>query len=148
MIYANINVYTNDKEETGVLTRTGPYGYNIFLQTYDPNDVSINMDNRLIEFYLRNPDNQSYEEWDVIMNECGYPSLLKQDFPDLFENDDADTKDELSMTKKLSVPGFMLWWVPTGKMFRIVYRDHYEGGRYIETRQEVEICDEDDFIKT
>lgn len=148
MIYANTPVYVNDKMEVGALTRTGPYRYNIFLQTDDPNDASINMDVRLIEFYLRNQNAQSYEEWDKVMKECGYPSLLKQDFPDLFENDDADTEYELSMTKKLLVPGFKLWWVPTGKMFRIVYKDYYEGGRYIETRQEVEICDENDFIKT
>lgn len=148
MIYANTELYVDKNDQIGVLTRTGPFNYNIFLQTADPNDLSINLDRRLIEFYLNHPKGCSYEQWDELMEECGYPSLLRQECPELFESDDANDLYERSIMSKTIVSGFQLWWIPTGKMFRIVHKEIYQMGQFIEIRQCVEVYDESDFIRT
>ena len=149
MIYANCEVYENDKGETAVLTRTDDNRAETFLiNDSNPDDVSINFDKRLIEFYLANP-NASYREWDKLLAECGYEISL-------FENEYPEAKDPTDRFYDFAIEhyedpvrGFEVTYIPKGMLIRIgneIARDNYGG--YNGEHQVVLVYSKEDFIET
>lgn len=149
MIYANCEVYENGRGETAVLTRTDDNRAETFLINYkNPDDVSINFDKRLIEFYLENP-NASYREWDKLLADCGYGvSLFENEYPEAKDPTDL-FYDELMERYGEPVRGFELTYVPNNMLVRIsneITRDDYGG--YNGEHQVVLAYSKEDFIET
>jgi len=152
MIYANCEVYENDKEEIGVLTRTDDNNVQTFLiNDNDPNDLSVNFDKRLIEFFLAYPD-ATYEAWDKLLAECGYDfSIFDQEFPNAREMGKYGDPRYVEIWDHYSEPvrGFEVTYVPKGMLVRIsneTVRNQY--GDYKGEKQIVLVYSKEDFIET
>lgn len=149
MIFANCEIYENEKGEIGVLTRTEDNRVDTFLiNDSNPDDVSINFDKRLIEFYLANP-NASYREWDKLLADCGYGiSIFGNQYPPA--KDPEHRYHDLIMEHYDDlVEGFKITYVPKGMLVRIsneTVRDEY--GDYQGEQQIVLVYSKEDFIET
>jgi hypothetical protein len=149
MIYADCEVYENDKGETAVLTRTDDNRVETFLiNDSNPDDVSINFDKRLIDFYSANP-NASYREWDKLLADCGYEvSIFGNQYP-AAKDPEHRYHDEIMEHYDEPVEGFEITYVPKGMLVRIsieTVRDEY--GEYDGERQIVLAYSKEDFIET
>lgn len=142
-IYANCEVYTNEAGDLAVLTRVDPAdGYErSFLHGHDPEDCSVNLDRRVIEFHLEKPNKHTYKEWNEFLKSLGYPALYLPTRQDEWNNSVAVDEDELA-------EGFKLTWVPSGNAFRIIREPVfvYYPTPTVTDEQVVEITDEDDWI--
>lgn len=150
MIFANCEVYENEKGEIGVLTRTESNQINTFLiNDANPDDVSINFDKRLIEFFLAHPNGTSYREWDKLLAVCGYSiSIFGNEHPEV-KNPTHRYYDEIMEHYSDPVEGFKITYVPKGMLVRIsneTVRDEY--GDYIGEQQIVLVYSKEDFIET
>ena len=149
MIYANTNVYTDKENRIAILTRTDANRTETFLvNDRNPEDVSINFDRRLIEFYLANPA-ATYREWDKLLFECGYEvSLFEKEYPKV-KDPTGLYYDELMEHYDDPVEGFKITYIPTGMFVRIGMEPVYEEyGNYIGERQIVLAYSKEDFIET
>lgn len=149
MIFANCEVYENEKGEIGVLTRTESNQIDTFLiNDSNPDDVSINFDKRLIEFYLENP-NASYREWDKLLIDCGYDvSIFEYEYPEA-KDPEHRYHDAIMEHYDDPVEGFEITYVPKGMLVRIsnkTVRDEY--GEYKGEQQIVLAYSKEDFIET
>lgn len=149
MIFANCEVYENEKGEIGVLTRTEYNRPETFLiNGSNPNDVSINFDKRLIEFFLTHP-NASYREWDKLLADCGYNVSIFGDQYPAAKDPEHRYHDEIMEHYDDLVEGFEATYVPKGMLVRIsveTVRDEY--GEYDGERQVVLVYSKEDFIET
>lgn len=151
MTYANCEVYMNANGELGVLTRSGPRVTQTFLHNpTDPDDISINLDRRLVEFYLSKPNRHSYKEWDELMAECGYPSIFHLDYGKQLDSVyDTVDYDEIMRHQNDPVDDLEITWVPQNRLFHIVTDDDHDAyGNWIGVKQIVEVFCKDDFIET
>lgn len=152
MIFANCEIYENKHGAIGVLTRTEEGERSSFLQnSKDPQDISVNLDKRLIEFFLSDPTRlHTYMEWDKLLRDCGYETIFDKDYR--HEIDDATSDDELyeiNGHRTDSVKGFRVDFVPKGKLFRIDEEPIInQAGMLSGTRQVVKIYSKEDFIET
>lgn len=152
MIFANCEVYENKYGCIGVLTRTEDGERTSFLQnSEDLEDISINLDKRLIEFFLSNPTVlHTYMEWDKLLRECGYETIFDKDYR--HEIDEAASDDELyeiNGHRTDFVKGFRVDFVPKGKIFRIDEEPVFnQSGVFSGFRQCVRIYNKEDFIET
>lgn len=149
MIFANCEIYENEKDEIGVLTRTESNQIDTFLiNDSNPDDVSINFDKRLIEFFLMHP-NASYREWDKLLIDCGYDvSIFECEYPEA-KDPEHYYHDEIMEHYDDPVEGFEVMYVPKGMLVRIsieTVRDEY--GKYDGERQVVLVYSKEDFIET
>lgn len=149
MIFANCEIYENEKGEIGVLTRTEDNLIATFLiNDSNPDDVSINFDKRLIEFYLSNT-NASYREWDKLLTECGYEVSLFENENPAIKDSEHPYYDEIMENYDNPVKGFKITYVPKGMLVRIsneTVRDEY--GDYQGEQQIVLVYSKEDFIET
>jgi hypothetical protein len=141
MVHANCEIYTNENDELGVLIHTdplAPYACS-FLRGYDPEDYSINLDKRVIQFYLEKPNKRTYGEWNRFLRSLGYPELylpMRRIFNRL-ESVDLDETAE----------GFDLVFVPKNVMFRIIGKPVFNDfAEYERDEQTVELFDGNDWL--
>jgi len=149
MIFANCEVYENEKGEIGVLTRTEDNRIDTFLiNDSNPDDASINFDKRLIEFYLTN-HNASFREWDKQLVDCGYDlSIFECEYPEA-KDPEHRYYDLIMEHYDDPVEGFKITYVPKGMLVRIsseTVRDEY--GDYRGEQQIVLVYSKEDFIET
>ena len=137
MVYANCEIYEDNQGRLGVLTRTDDDDVHSFLEEINHQDYSINLDRRVIEFFMDSPTH-TYKEWNDFLEDCGYCPLK-----DYTMNGWDDHLDE-------QIPkGFNLTFVPKNKFFRIERKEsRTSDGTWLGMRQVVAIYDKEDFFET
>ncbi len=145
MIYANCEIYENENGELGVLIRNeNVCGRDAYWQDSDPNDYTINLDKRIIEYHLSNPNRHTYNDWLCFFEDEDFevPSSFLNEIEQLeFEGDYNGAINQ--------VTGFKLEFVPPDKLWRIesipCFDDYHE---LIGFDQHVAIYGEEDFMHT
>lgn len=152
MIFANCEIYEDKYGSIGVLTRTDEGERDSFLSnSKDPQDVSVNLDKRLIEFLLSDVTVlHTYMEWDKLLRDCGYETIFDKDYR--HEIDAAESDDEIyeiNGHRTDYVKGFRVDFVPKDKLFCIDEEPIInQAGMLSGVHQVVKIYSKEDFIET